>query len=219
MSKSNRVSDVYYGETVSAYERERQDPKWESENAAFAQLLTLVAPREIADCPIGTGRWLSFYEGGVDLEGVPVRGFDASLDMLSETGRKARSLGLEIELRKLNIFEDRVPPFAGDAGLLVSTRFLNWVHPSEVLSVIDSYCASGARWMIVSLRYDLSGSFFVKVRPLILHFFRKRVLFVHDRERLVKRMESKGYGVQKEVVVARSKYTVFSYFLFTAERE
>lgn len=218
MNKSNVLSNVYYGEEVERYDERRKDKKWEGEEKAFSLLISHTKPREIIDCPIGTGRWLSFYKNNLLLEDAVVTGLDISLDMQQESERKAKRIGLPLKVDTLNIFSDDMIRFEGNKGLFVSTRFLNWVHPSDLPGVIEAYANANPQWIICSLRYKSGFSISEIGRRMWSKYIRRRrVIFIHDIQNFVQLIEKHGYCVGHEEKVEHSAATKLSYFLLKKE--
>ena len=75
-------ADHYYGQTAKDYEKTRQGGTWERENAFL--LAGLKGVKSVLDCPVGTGRFLSFYQE----RKIKCVGVDISKDMLA--GRQKR---------------------------------------------------------------------------------------------------------------------------------
>ena len=214
MSKTNKVSDVYYGGEVATYDQARQGEKWEKEEKSFLELLGLIAPSEIIDCPIGTGRWLSSYQNKFDLDNVTILGLDISQDMQDEAKRRAVRLNIALQTQFFDLTSDDPPQCESSQGLFVSTRFLNWVHPEDLPAVVGAFANSKSRWVICSLRYPSGSSIFESVKRLWCKYGRrKRTTFIHDLENFIQLIAKYSYCVVHEELVEQSVATRFSYFL------
>ena len=163
---------------------------------------------------VGQDHWLSFYQNGLVLQDFTVTGLDVSRDMQKEAERKAKSLGVPLQTGDLDIFSDNPPQFESNHGLFVSTRFLNWVHPTDLPRMIEVYASANPQWIICSLRYKSGFSIVEHGRRLWSQYIRRnRNIFIHDLENFIQLIAKYSYCVVHDELVEQSVATRFSYFL------
>lgn len=82
----------YTREVAAQYEKLRQNDRyWAWENSVLNHCLnTFKITEKIADCPVGTGRFMDVYER----HGLKLLGIDISPDMLSEAAKKIEAAGM-----------------------------------------------------------------------------------------------------------------------------
>lgn len=215
--------DSYWGENATNYDEERADDKWQREAEVFEQLLDLTAPTVVFDCPVGTGRWLSAYNKRFP-QLSRVIAADISDDMLSETKKKSDSVQFELSLMKQNVIKDGagITRLEGP-GLVVCTRFLNWLTLGQTEKVLRSIATIEPKWIILSLRYRHSLSEYSELkkwkRIALRRFHNERILYHHNRENVLRTLRACEYRMRVEMCVESSTKTTFSYFLFESERE
>jgi len=115
----------YVGEIASGYNAKREDsPKWQAEQRIVENMLAdMHKGMWVLDCPVGTGRFLPFYEQ----KGLLVNALDLSKDMLGE----ARALAGP-NVRKLHLGDVRATGLKDksvDASVMV--RLTRWLSPED----------------------------------------------------------------------------------------
>ena len=128
--RRGKLLQRYSGSSALRYDAKRRDtPRYKSEEAVFEEMYSLVEPRKVLDVPVGTGRWLAFYE----LRGATVTGLDLSQDMLDIAATKAPTARGMAQLRRANLLDrTAISDLRGKFDLIVCVRFLNWLSTDEV---------------------------------------------------------------------------------------
>jgi len=180
MKSKPTPSEYYYGNEAASYEEKRNNKRWRIEEDAFEELLRQIVPREIVDCPIGTGRWLKLYQDNLDLSCTTITGFDISPDMLEEAKSRARQLDVALSVRCRDLSDGNLPSFESDQGLFVSTRFLNWCHPKQLEATLEVFAYTNPKWIICSLRYTSEAS---PVEHIRLHAGRLWTKYIRRRKK------------------------------------
>jgi hypothetical protein len=121
--------DKYYGEVAQGYDAKRTDhPKWTIEQNLIEDMLSdLPEGSMVFDCPVGTGRFVPFYES----KGFQWAGLDKSREMLDLAKAKATKKGgylfhgdiLDADGMKAN-FEDKM------FNAAVMCRLTRWLDGS-----------------------------------------------------------------------------------------
>lgn len=178
----------YSGQGAKSYDARRESSiRYKNEDVAFQGFLEKVMPRSVIDCPLGTGRWLPFYQ---NVEG-PIIGVDLSEDMLDEARKKARDLKLHcIKVSTGSILDYEFSKYSEiSLDLLVCTRFVNWVNESMMRMAIANLSSSGAKWAIIGasvrpLDVSLVRGLLMRGRLCIDNLIRKTrnevLQYVHD---------------------------------------
>jgi hypothetical protein len=152
-SKKERFAARYSGEGATAYEHIRRDAKWDREEKAFDELYSLVRPKSVLDCPVGTGRFIDRYVR----DGVRALGADLSPDMLAEAARKIPP-GADIRLLRADILEPNVSSALGrDHDLIVCVRFVYALPRDDLTTLFRNFAATGARHLLVGVRMWAEG--------------------------------------------------------------
>ncbi len=134
----------YRGDVADRYNDERVgDLKWELEQQVMARLIGAL-PRgvSILDVPLGTGRYLPFYERG----GHHVVGLDVSGDMM----RQAR-LGTTL-IGALIGDVTRIPLADRSVDYVVSTRLMNWLPPDVFARAIAEIARVARQGVLLGIR-------------------------------------------------------------------
>lgn len=121
---AEKTARKYFGDIASTYDSKRtgQD-KWLAEDAIVRDMLDdLPAGTSVLDIPVGTGRFLPFYEA----KGFDATGMDISRDMLSHAKRK----GTNAALKEGNIFAIDMPDKSVDVVLAV--RIMNLIDAKDM---------------------------------------------------------------------------------------
>lgn len=125
-------ADKYHGTVAAGYDQKReQQPKWVAEQAIVEDMLSDL-PEEswILDIPVGTGRFIPFYEK----KRFHVRGCDISADMREQarakvTPNNAARAFVQIPDKRISVTD---LPFGGeefDAAVMV--RLTRWLGPED----------------------------------------------------------------------------------------
>lgn len=121
---AEKTARKYFGDIASTYDSKRtgQD-KWLAEDAIVRDMLDdLPAGTSVLDIPVGTGRFLPFYEA----KGFDATGMDISRDMLAYAKRK----GTNTALKEGNIFAIDMPDKSVDVVLAV--RIMNLIDAKDM---------------------------------------------------------------------------------------
>lgn len=116
----------YVGATATGYDAKReQSQKWQDEDRIVRDMLSDIAPGSwVLDVPVGTGRFIPFYEE----KRFQVIGVDASEDMLREAAAKVtipKIVRLCVgDVRELGRYDKSV-----DAAVMV--RLTRWLTPDD----------------------------------------------------------------------------------------
>ena len=133
----------YTREVAAQYEALRQNDRyWSWENNILDRCLQSfkVADR-IADCPVGTGRFMNIYSK----HGLRVLGMDISKDMLGEASKKVAENGLEgrVELRQTDV--STLVLEHPEAEALVCFRLLHLISDENLDGLIKGLAAIPSR--------------------------------------------------------------------------
>lgn len=116
----------YRGDVATGYDAKRQDsPKWAEEQRIIEDMLSdMNAGDWIVDIPIGTGRFIPFYEE----KGFCWRGFDVSVDMLQQAAAKVTND------KKAHLEEGdvrNIPLQDKSCNAAVMCRLTRWLSPAD----------------------------------------------------------------------------------------
>ena len=120
----------YVGEIAQGYDAKRElQPKWHEENRLVREFLSDFSPgTAVLDVPVGTGRFIPFYEEN----GFHVHGLDLSEDMLKEAAQKANSASTY--LRQGDARQIGAPDKSYDVAVCI--RLFRWISPEDVVKVL-----------------------------------------------------------------------------------
>lgn len=119
-------AEKYHGAIAQGYDQKREDSdKWKIEQRIIEDMLDDLHPGDwVLDCPVGTGRFIRFYEK----KGLIVRGVDRSMDMLKQAAMKVatpqRTALVQGDVRNLP-FDTR----SVDAAVMC--RLTRWLTPDD----------------------------------------------------------------------------------------
>ena len=133
--------DKYYGQVAKTYNNRKNNPKWDAEHNAVADMLK-TGP--VLDVPCGTGRFFKLYRA----RGLEYLGADISQDMLDIAKREDKTARLE----KMDILKEPRPGYA----TAVCIRLLQWLYPAEVKALFENLTES-ADEIIFSVRLGPEG--------------------------------------------------------------
>jgi predicted TPR repeat methyltransferase len=166
LAGADQFRDRYLGETAKTYDANRStSAKWKLEHAFVdRQLASLQPGASVLDIPVGTGRFVSIYKA----RGLKAVGLDSSPDMLAEAAAKARTAGLDIDLRQADALAlpYRDPVF--DA--VVCVRMLNFFRADELKTVLSGLVAASRGLIVLTLRVtDESVPLYAGSKQTIVH--------------------------------------------------
>src|SRR3990167_9507924 len=139
----------YNGEIAKGYDAKREDgEKWKAEDRIVGELLSdLPAGTSVLDCPVGTGRFIPFYES----KGFRVLGLDISDDMLREASQKAR--GDDTYLKFGDARELDFPDQSYDVAICI--RLMRWLETKEMqLKVLSELMRVAKKRVIFNVRTE-----------------------------------------------------------------
>ena len=144
---------AYQGNTAAQYDRKRSKrKKWKREIAAIRTLAAQFEPgTSILDIPVGTGRFLEFYNGGKHT----VYGIDVSPDMLNQAKVKALALGGKNDRNDVYLVigeAEHIPMRDKCIDYVVCIRMLNWVTKPIFKDIIKEYHRVARKGIIVGFR-------------------------------------------------------------------
>jgi hypothetical protein len=117
------VKKYYSKGNARAYEDTRASGgKWAFENDTLENTLRELREEisSIIDMPVGTGRFLPFYQS--EMKNQQVVGYDLSNDMLMEADKKLNRSAKNVTLLQLDIFKDSIQ---NKSDMVVCYRFVN----------------------------------------------------------------------------------------------
>ena len=116
-------ADHYYGQTAKDYDAKRQGITWELENEFL--IAGLDGVKSVLDCPVGTGRFLPFYQE----RKIKCVGVDISQDMLAQAAKKDYG-----KLVKGSVFD-----LKRKAEMGVCFRLFQWLTFDECKQAIKAF--------------------------------------------------------------------------------
>ena len=125
-------ADHYYGQTAKDYEKTRQGGTWERENQFL--LAGLDGVKTVLDCPVGTGRFLPFYQE----RKIKCVGVDISQDMLAQAAKKDYG-----KLVKGSVFD-----LKHKADMGVCFRLFQWLTIDECQKALQAFGRCTDRMML-----------------------------------------------------------------------
>ena len=134
LEDGNPVGDVYYGDLVTNYDKERSfGVTWIMEDEQLRLLIMHLADKlpktpRLLDVPIGTGRFLDTYKEN----NFMIYGADISNDMLAMAVKNSK--GYRIEVDQADASNLKYPDKYFD--LLVSVRFLQGMIPEKSIKEV-----------------------------------------------------------------------------------
>ncbi len=138
MSALADLRDRYRGPLAEGYERHREGPQWDAEDAFVAQVMAEASGR-VLDAPVGTGRFFRHYPPGAV-------GLDVSPDMMEQAAHRGWP---EAALHPGSVL---AMPFRDDSfDVGVCVRFLNWLDASELQVALEEFRRVVRGPLVVSL--------------------------------------------------------------------
>jgi len=142
--------EIFYTSDVAVqYETLRQNDRyWAWENDIVDQCLrTFNVNGRVADCPVGTGRFIGIYGG----RGLQVLGIDISKDMLDEASKKIAVSGLE---NQVELIQADVSNLALDfpvVNALVCFRLLHLISEKNLREVVSGLAAISSQYIFLQI--------------------------------------------------------------------
>lgn len=144
----------YQGEVAVQYDEKRSSSiKWMRENEIICNIVAeFEAGSVILDLPLGTGRFLQYYEKGRHF----VIGVDISTDMLLEAKMKST---IDKNLFKLIAGEaEQIPMSDKSIDYVICVRLLNWVPKKLLKHILKEIHRVARKGIIMSIRVRRSVS-------------------------------------------------------------
>jgi ubiquinone/menaquinone biosynthesis C-methylase UbiE len=211
----------YQGETATRYDRKRSKrKKWKREMAALQTLVTQFEPgTSILDIPLGTGRFLEFYNESKHT----VYGIDISWDMLLQA--RDRVLNLDSNNNRgevcLVIGEaEHIPMRDSSIDYVVCIRLLNWVTKPIFKDIIKEFHRVARKGIIIGFRCQQTMKFkdflrlgVVSIIPTPHHVSRWVKAFVRFSAKVTGKIKSLAAGAagktKKKQAGNENQQTVF----------
>jgi hypothetical protein len=147
-ARSRSPGETFYTREVAAkYEELRKNDRyWSWENDILDQCLRAFGDlREIADCPVGTGRFMDIYAS----HNLRVVGIDISTDMLEEAGNKINASGMEGRVQLVEADISNLALREPVAEALVCFRLLHLISDNNLDDVISGLAMIPSRHIIL----------------------------------------------------------------------
>jgi hypothetical protein len=137
----------YTREVAAQYETLRQNDRyWTWENDVVDHCLrTFQVADKIADCPVGTGRFMDIYAR----YGLQVLGIDISPDMLNEAGKKVEATGLAGRVELIQADASSMALEHPVAEALVCFRLLHLISDNNLDDLIKGLSAIPSRYIFL----------------------------------------------------------------------
>ena len=145
--RAAQAAAKYRGDTATGYEARRQNqPKWQAEDRIVKEMLgSLPKGSSILDIPVGTGRFIPFYE----TRGFRVHGLDVSMDMLELAARKVHRPDL-IQIKQGDIFAIDLQDKSVDAAIAI--RIMNKIGEEDMAPALRELQRVARDLVIFNLR-------------------------------------------------------------------
>lgn len=119
-------ADKYHGAIARGYDKKREDsPKWTIEQRIIEEMLDDLPRGDwVLDCPVGTGRFIPFYEK----KGLLFLGVDKSDDMIGQAAMKVATP----QRARFSVGDVRgLPCEDKSADAAVMCRLTRWLSPDD----------------------------------------------------------------------------------------
>jgi ubiquinone/menaquinone biosynthesis C-methylase UbiE len=221
-----KLATRYRGPLAQEYDRRRKrGAQWLAEQEAVDALLArFPAASTVLDIPAGTGRFIELYKK----YGLRASGMDSSADMLAEAARKAREIGLDIDLRTADI--RKIAADDGSFDSVLCMRFLNWVDPDGLKIVLAELARVAKSHLILGIRCAVDGADIEPRRISAWRRFLERRKLRRQQKKGARRYRHRdcdvhdlfaGLGLKvkaAKVLERRSDNTEYRIYLLTRER-
>lgn len=146
-----QLKEKYTGAAAQQYEAWRSDSAhWKREQKLVRSLLASAGAEDgsvILDVPVGTGRFLPFYEA----KACTTLGVDASPDMLAEARARAAEIEYDdVTLQQGNILDLDLADDRADVSVCI--RMMNWLDAGRFRQALDELRRVTRRRIIVGVR-------------------------------------------------------------------
>ena len=204
--KIQKLKQVYYGAKATNYDATRMGAKWQAEQEAVHQFLKRIHEIQggysILDIPVGTGRFLEFYQ---EHEAI-AEGVDVSSDMLAEAKKKAAELQYPVKLEIGNVFDLREKSAGFDVVLCI--RLANWLDIGSLMQAIRQLSQASRRFIVFGVRvYQESER---TAKSALVHWLREQVrrlkgnkITIHCEKRVQQALATVGLAVRDEQEIDR----------------
>jgi len=162
MKSSNKyhARSGYQGKTAELYDRKRSKrKKWKREMAVLQALAAQFEPgASILDIPLGTGRFLEFYNEGRHT----VYGIDISRDMLQKARDRVLALDSNHNRGDVGLVmgeAEHIPMRDSSIDYVVCIRLLNWVTKPIFKDIIKEFLRVARKGIIVGFRCQQNMKF------------------------------------------------------------
>lgn len=211
MNTPNKILlDQYSGTNVQEYEKQRSSSlRWTRECEVFTEVLQLLQPESLLDCPVGTCRWAAEYSR---LHLKYLIGLDASPDMISKSTAAAEAAGLEnFTFLQGDILSEDAVVGVPKVDLVICIRFLNWLGTTSAAKAIRTLARVESRFVLLGVSLTANKRpFWYKARGKVLlcidNMTRARrklaPIHVHDESWLGEQFRENGWKVLR-------KYPIF----------
>lgn len=141
-------ADKYHGAVAEGYDAKREEsPKWKAEQRIIEDMLSDLPPAShVLDVPVGTGRFLRFYER----RGYFVEAIDRSEDMLREAMKKPLSCGDWCHFSLGNVLSLASANKSFDASVMC--RLTRWLSPDDCTKAIHELARVTRKRIIFTTR-------------------------------------------------------------------
>ena len=138
----------YHGAVAKGYDAKRvKDDKWVCEQRIIEDMLSDLPPDSIIlDCPVGTGRFIPFYQD----KGFQILGMDLQEDMLREAARKADPKRARGELRIGDVRATGLEDKSVDVA--VNCRISRWLSPDDCVKMLKEMQRVARQRIILTAR-------------------------------------------------------------------
>lgn len=139
----------YTREVAAQYETLRQNDRyWAWENDVVDRCLyKFQVDTRIADCPVGTGRFMDIYRR----HGLQVLGIDISQDMLNEASKKVQAAGLEGRVELMQADASALALDQPVAKALVCFRLLHLISDKNLNDVVEGLVAIPSHYIFLQV--------------------------------------------------------------------
>ena len=190
MVSIEQTAKKYRGRKASTYDAIRtKQQRWDLENAAVTRMLSVIRPKSVLDCPVGTGRFLKMY---ADIGVRSVQGVDVSSEMLALAHRKKpRSITVELEKGDATNIDcdDR------SVDVAVCVRFLDLIDENAMRLVMSELMRVSKRAIVLTIR--LGDEYVPKVNTA-----------THHRKKFLSVVSKHGWRVEETVPIFLAGWVV-----------
>lgn len=156
----------YTREVATQYEALRKNDRyWAWENDVVDHCLhAFHIDEKIADCPVGTGRFMDIY----GRHGLQVLGIDISRDMLNEASKKVASAGLEGRVELIQADASTLALDQPVAKALVCFRLIHLISDKSLDEVVRGLAAIPSQYIFLQV-FSVKDFNFLRVVGRVAH--------------------------------------------------